>query len=383
VSGLTVEGLVKRFGSTVAVDGVSLAVADGEVVALLGPSGCGKSTLLRLIAGLEAPDAGRVLVDGHDVTALAPAERDVAMVFQSYALYPHMTVEGNVAVPLRLRKVGGDEVRRRVAETAELLGIGHLLQRRPRQLSGGQRQRVALARAIVRQPRLFLLDEPLSNLDALLRERTRRELKLLFARLGTTVVYVTHDQAEAMTLAQRVAVLRDGRIEQVGPPQEIYRRPASRFVAGFVGSPGMNLLEARAAEGRLWLSAGGQPVAGLPAPRGLEDGGVTVGLRPEDLRLARAGGGAHDGRGVEGREGEAAPPVHVAARVVVAESYGSHSVVTVALDGDGTPGPRLQVVTEPGDWRRGEAVSLAVPVERLHLFDAGDGRRLEIADLGG
>jgi multiple sugar transport system ATP-binding protein len=353
---LRIEGLSKRFGGTRAVEDVSLTAADGEVLALLGPSGCGKSTLLRLIAGLETPDAGRVRLDGADVTALAPAERDVAMVFQSYALYPHMTVEANVAVPLRLRKVARGEVRRRVDEAAALLGIGHLLDRRPRQLSGGQRQRVAVARAIVRQPRVFLLDEPLSNLDALLRERTRRELKLLFARLGTTVVYVTHDQAEGMTLADRVAVLREGRIEQVGTPAGVYRLPQTRFVAGFVGSPPMNLLPGE--------------VFGRDELRG-----VVVGVRPEDLEVEQRSTPSARGGGVERADGGLALP----ARVVLIEDLGGHGVLVLELES--AERTRVQALLPRGGESTppvpGTAVDLLLPRDRLHRFDHATGRRLD------
>ncbi|RMD78569.1 MAG: ABC transporter ATP-binding protein, partial [Gammaproteobacteria bacterium] len=243
---LALEGLGKVFpDGTAALRGVDLAVGEGELLVLVGPSGCGKSTLLRLVAGLERPSAGRVRIGGRDVTTLPPQRRDVAMVFQNYALYPHLSVAGNLAFPLRMRGVPRAQRRRRVAEVAALLGLEGLLERRPGELSGGQRQRVAMGRALVRRPQVLLLDEPLSNLDARLRVQLRAELAALQRRTGVTTLHVTHDQAEAMTLGHRVAVLRAGRLEQVGQPEALYREPATAFVAAFLGSPGMNLLAAR------------------------------------------------------------------------------------------------------------------------------------------
>jgi ABC-type sugar transport system ATPase subunit len=240
---LRIDRVTKSFGrETPAVRDVSLAVPDGEILTVLGPSGCGKSTLLRLVAGLEKADSGDISIGGRRVNDLEPKDRDIAMVFQSYALYPHMTVFDNIAASLKLRGVPRDEIRSRVEESAGKLGIQSHLRRYPRELSGGERQRVALARTLVRKPHVFLLDEPLSNLDAQLRERTRGELKSLFKQLRATVVYVTHDQVEATTLSDRVAVMREGRIEQLGTPDEIYRRPATRFVAEFVGSPSINIV---------------------------------------------------------------------------------------------------------------------------------------------
>jgi multiple sugar transport system ATP-binding protein len=235
----------KRFGAVQVVDGLNLEVQEGEFVVLLGPSGCGKTTTLRMLAGLESTSAGDILIGGERVNEVPTQHRDLAMVFQNYALYPHMTVERNIGYPLRIKKVAGPERRQRVERVAELLGIGKLLQRTPRELSGGERQRVALARAIVREPRAFLMDEPLSNLDAKLRTAMRGELKRLQHDLGTTTVYVTHDQAEAMTLAHRVAVMHDGRLQQFAPPLDIYHQPENRFVAEFVGSPGMNFIDGR------------------------------------------------------------------------------------------------------------------------------------------
>src|SRR5215212_10014476 len=244
VAGIAIRHVTKRFGGgVVAVDDVELEIEDGEFMVLVGPSGCGKSTLLRMIAGLEEVSEGSILIGGRDVTDAAPRQRDVAMVFQNYALYPHMTVRQNLGYGLRVRKTPRDERARRVDDVAQMLGLEQLLDRRPGQLSGGQQQRVAMGRAIIREPAAFLMDEPLSNLDAKLRVGMRTSLQQLHARLGTTTVYVTHDQVEAMTLGQRVAVMRDGRIQQVDAPQLLYENPANIFVAAFIGSPAMNLVE--------------------------------------------------------------------------------------------------------------------------------------------
>ena len=254
---LELAGVEKSFGATRVLHGIDLRVAEGEMIVVVGASGCGKSTLLRIVAGLEEPTAGRVRIGGRDVTALEPADRDVAMVFQNYALYPHMTVERNMAYGLRIRGLPKPEIARRVREAAELLGIGALLDRRPRQLSGGQRQRVAMGRAIVREPALFLFDEPLSNLDARLRVQMRAEIRRLQRRLGVTSLFVTHDQTEAMTLGDRLVVMHAGHAAQVATPMEIWARPADTYVAGFIGSPSMNLLEATLAEdGRRGAAAG-------------------------------------------------------------------------------------------------------------------------------
>jgi sn-glycerol 3-phosphate transport system ATP-binding protein len=280
---VTLADVSKRFGGVTALADVSLTVGRGEFCVVVGPSGCGKSTLLRVIAGLEPVSAGSVRIAGRDVTALPPRSRDVAFVFQSYALYPHLSVRDNLEFPLKVRGVGTVERRRRVAEAAQLLGLGDLLERRPVALSGGQRQRVAMGRALIRRPAVFLFDEPLSNLDARLRERMRVELVELHRSVGTTTVYVTHDQTEAMTLGERVVVMSGGRVLQVGSPRELYDTPADTFVATFLGSPAMNILsaavhhEGREATARL---AGG---ALLPAPSALPDGDVELGVRAEDL----------------------------------------------------------------------------------------------------
>jgi sn-glycerol 3-phosphate transport system ATP-binding protein/multiple sugar transport system ATP-binding protein len=277
---LTLKGIHKSFAAQPILRGIDLAVKDGEFVVLVGPSGCGKSTLLRTIAGLEAPDAGSVLIDDREVTSLPPKDRDVGMVFQSYALYPHLTVRENLSFGLSLRREPKELVTARVTEASRMLGLGELLDRYPRQLSGGQRQRVAMGRAIARRPRLFLFDEPLSNLDAALRAEVRVEIKRLHERLGATMIYVTHDQVEAMTLADRLVILNRGVIEQEGPPLEVYDRPRSRFVGSFMGSPPMNFLPARVVRGSLE----GQGILRPLAASGHE-GEVLLGVRPHDLRV--------------------------------------------------------------------------------------------------
>ena len=334
-----IENVRKQFGANRPVlEDVSITVADGEFLTLLGPSGCGKTTLLRIIAGLEWADAGRLSIGGRDVARVPPKDRDIAFVFQNYALYPHLDVEANIGMGLKLRGVPAPEIARKAKDAAGKLGLGALLQRRPAQLSGGQRQRVALARALVREPKAFLLDEPLSNLDAVLRERTRGELKLLFKRLRGTVVYVTHDQVEAMTLSDRIVVLDAGRIQQIGTPEEIYQRPANTFVATFLGAPPMNLLPREDAE-RAGL------VSGLPP------GGQTVGVRPEDVRVSDSGG----------RE----------AQVVVVEPTGAHTILT--LDCAGV----VLRAAVAGSWPASRAACrVSLPPEKLHLFAAADGRRV-------
>ncbi|TQF17295.1 ABC transporter ATP-binding protein [Myxococcus llanfairpwllgwyngyllgogerychwyrndrobwllllantysiliogogogochensis] len=286
MSEVTLSGIKKSFGPNLIVKGVDLQVGQGEFLVMVGPSGCGKTTLLRLIAGLEQVDSGEVRIGGARVNDVPPRDRDVAMVFQSYALYPHMTVRENLAFGLTLRKFPPAEIASRVAEVATMLELGHLLERKPKALSGGQRQRVAMGRAIVRRPKVFLFDEPLSNLDTALRVQMRGELARLHRRLGATMIYVTHDQVEAMTLATRVAVFNAGVLQQVGPPLELYNRPANRFVAGFLGSPAMNFLEARR-EGANLVGKGFT----LLSPSDLAPGATNllVGLRPQDLRVAALG----------------------------------------------------------------------------------------------
>ena len=344
-----------------------LSVADGELVAVVGPSGCGKSTLLRLLAGLETPTRGTIRLDGEPVNERSPQQRNVAMVFQDYALYPHRSVRGNLAFPLEMRRVPRDELRRRVEAVAGLLGIQALLERRPAELSGGERQRVAMGRALVREPSVFLLDEPLSNLDAKLRVHVRAEIAELQRRTGTTMLYVTHDQVEALTLGQRVAVLHRGRLQQVAPPRELYARPANLFVAGFVGSPPMNLLSARlgaAAGGRPALELAGQslalPDALVPAARAA--GALTLGVRPEALRVVRApGAGA------------------LRARVLHLEFLGHEVLAHLALEGGAGDALRVVARLEGGVAPAiDEAVALAVDPADLHVF-GHDGRALAAA----
>jgi ABC-type sugar transport system ATPase subunit len=318
VASVRFDHVTKRFGAIVAVDDLDLEVEDREFLVLLGPSGCGKSTALRMIAGLEEPTAGAILIGDRRVDGIDPKDRDLAMVFQSYALYPHKSVRQNIEFPLRSRKVPAAERDRLVGDAAAQLGLTNLLDRKPRQLSGGQRQRVALARAIVRRPAVFLMDEPLSNLDAKMRTSTRAELVELHAQLGTTFVYVTHDQVEAMTMANRVAVLNDGALQQVGPPQAVYDRPESVFVAQFIGSPPMNVLSAEVVDEdgtrRLRLPSGtlALTAADAAAAGGARHGTVVVGVRPEELRVAAEG---------------------LAAKVRVVESLGHERHLLCELDG--------------------------------------------------
>src|SRR5881392_981238 len=287
---LLLEHVTKVFpGGIVAVDDVSLRIADGEFIVLVGPSGCGKSTLLRMIAGLEEVSHGGISIGERDVTDLAPRDRDVAMVFQSYALYPHMSVRQNIAYGLKVRKTDKKEIERRVGEVAAMLGLEELLDRRPAHLSGGQRQRVAMGRAIVREPEAFLMDEPLSNLDAKLRVGMRASLAQLHARLGTTTIYVTHDQTEAMTLGQRVAVLRDGRVLQVDSPQRLYRDPADVFVAAFIGTPAMNLVEATIDGSEITFGGHRIPLAPGRVPPGRAGSRVILGIRPESFASSAGG----------------------------------------------------------------------------------------------
>ena len=321
----------------VAARGVELAIEDGEFMVLVGPSGCGKSTALRMIAGLETPTRGRVLIGDRDVTEVPPQERDVAMVFQSYALYPHMTVRDNLGFGLRMRGTPPARITERVDAAAKALGLGAVLDRKPGQLSGGQRQRVALGRAIVREPMVFLFDEPLSNLDAKLRLETRAELARLHRRLAATMVYVTHDQEEALTLGSRVAVMNEGVVEQVGPPLEVYRRPETVFMATFVGSPAMNLL----------------PAELLPGT-----GRGTLGVRPHDVAVVAAGAGDTD------------------ALVDVVEPRGSELLLYLRLGSTGD-GPEIRVITPPDlDVVPDRVVGLRLDRGRLHFFDEASGKRI-------
>ena len=342
----------KRFASQAqaAVRGLSLSIPDRELLVLLGPSGCGKTTALRMLAGLEEPDGGDIRIAGKSVVGLEPKDRDVALVFQSYALYPHLSARDNIGYPLKVRSLSRTEQQAKIERVAEMLAIGHLLPRRPAQLSGGEQQRVALARAIVREPQVFLMDEPLSNLDAKLRVHTRTELKSLQRELGTTMVFVTHDQAEAMSLAHRIAVLSQGELQQIGTPDEVYDRPANVFVAEFIGSPPMNLLEATR-DGDWVVASGGWRI---PVPTGVDtasNGGLTVGLRPEGIEIV----------------GDGQP-----AEVVAVEPFGSEVIVDVRI---GTQA--LKIRTAP-DVRPapGSTVALRATPAAVRLFDRTSGAAL-------
>jgi multiple sugar transport system ATP-binding protein len=363
-----------------AVEDISLAIGDGEFMVLVGPSGCGKSTLLRMVAGLEDVTEGAVRIGDRDVTELAPRHRDIAMVFQNYALYPHMDVRRNLGYGLKVRKVPKPEVDRRVSEVAEMLGLDQLLDRRPAALSGGQRQRVAMGRAIVREPAAFLMDEPLSNLDAKLRVDMRASLARLHERLGVTTVYVTHDQVEAMTLGQRVAVMRDGRIQQVDTPQQLYLRPVNLFVAAFIGSPSMNLVEATVSGDAVEFAGFSLPLDPVRRPRN-GAGRVILGIRPEsfeDAALADA----------------SLPQVEVG--VTVLEELGSDAHVIFTLDAPRVEAEELRAAQDDEDpalivddravWnarvdaktraRTGGAVTLAVDTSQLYFFDPHNGQSL-------
>ncbi len=353
---VVIRDLNKKFDEVHAVKDVNLDIRDKEFVVLVGPSGCGKTTTLRMVAGLESVSSGRILIDDTVVNELPPMDRDIAMVFQNYALYPHMSVYDNMAFGLKMRKFDKAEIRKRVHEAAEILGIQDYLRRKPRQLSGGQRQRVALGRAIVRHPQVFLFDEPLSNLDAKLRVQMRVELKKLHERLGTTAIYVTHDQVEAMTLGDRVVVMRDGWVQQVGEPMELYNQPANRFVAGFIGSPAMNFAPVRLiAEGdAIWAEGEGIRFKVPEAARGRVARAVgrqvTFGIRPEDLRVAR--------------DGEA-QDLGLDAAVEVVERLGSEILLDVAV------GPVTMVASvEPTVTAKvHDRLRLALNPDRLHFFD--------------
>ena len=368
MASVTLANVTKRFGDVVALSDLSLTVTDGEFVVLLGPSGCGKSTVLRLIAGLDDANAGTVSIGGRDVGALRPDERDVAMVFQNYALYPHMSVRQNIEFPLRCRRVPRDERNDLVTDAADSLGVTALLERRPVQLSGGQRQRVALARALVRRPSVFLLDEPLSNLDAKLRVQTREQLVELHQHLRTTMIYVTHDQVEAMTMADRIAVIDQGRIQQIGEPQEVYDHPDTTFVARFIGNPPMNCVPGRVAIGPdgttiVALAGGSVPITADVSPRLVGDAGrsgadagrdVTLGLRPEHLARRADGSITATLLGVELLGAEQ----HLLCRL----ADGNVLVVRESTVGP-TPDP-------------GSEIRLAADPDDVHLFDAGTGDRI-------
>jgi multiple sugar transport system ATP-binding protein len=365
MSAVSLRGVHKRYGKVVAVHGIDLEIQSGEFIVFVGPSGCGKSTLMRMVAGLEEITEGEIAIGGRVVNDLDPRDRDIAMVFQDYALYPNKTVRENMAFGLRLRKAAAAEIDRLVADAAQTLQITHLLERLPKELSGGQRQRVAMGRAMVRDPAVFLFDEPLSNLDALLRHQVRAEIKRLHQRVKSTVIYVTHDQVEAMTLADRIVVLKDGRIVQVGTPDEIYHQPQHRFVAEFTGSPPMNLIDVTVAPGGDWpaLMLPGQHRvmteaamgAALRARAGLP---VVLGIRPEDVQLR--------GKGTP----EAWPSLNLVVNLV--EPLGAENVVHFAL-GEHDLTARMPNAHRP---TLGSQVELALDPQCLRLFDAETGAAL-------
>ena len=334
------------------VKDISLDVQEGEFLTLLGPSGCGKSTLLRLIAGLEPPTRGKVMINGRDVSRVGPGKRNIAMVFQSYALYPHMTVYENIAAGLKLRHMPSDEIQRRVEDVSHKLGLENLMDRKPGQMSGGQRQRVALGRALVRQPDVFLLDEPLSNLDALLREQVRADLKQIFDQQQTPVVYVTHDQTEAMTLSSKVAVLSNGYLQQLAPPQEIYNRPANQFVAGFVGSPQMNLLTLNCEGNNAVLGNSRIPLPSLPTPPSQ----IVMGIRPEDVNLAKP----------EDR-------VTISGRIFLVENLGMQNLISVRVNNSEL---RIRALLPAHQLWEGEDITLTVQPQAIHWFDVQNGDRI-------
>jgi multiple sugar transport system ATP-binding protein len=370
------ESVTKVFGDgTRAVDGLDLDIADGEFMVLVGPSGCGKTTALRMAAGLEEISDGSVRIGDRVVNDLTPKHRDIAMVFQSYALYPHLTVRDNIAFPLKLAKLAKDEIRRRVGDAAGILGLEPYLGRKPRALSGGQRQRVAMGRAIVRQPKAFLMDEPLSNLDAKLRVQMRADIKKLQSDLGVTTIYVTHDQVEAMTMGDRVAVMRKGKLQQVAPPEELYDHPVNVFVAGFIGSPAMNILQARIENGAAVVGEARLPLHGVAGHEGQE---VLIGIRPEgfeDAALANGGDGPRLRGRVELREAlgsEVLVHFSTAGRLAATDE-----LLELAEDvGDDRAAERATLVgrfSPKTRVREGDTIEVAVDLDSLHVFDAKTG----------
>ena len=350
MSDLQLKSVIKRYGSVEVIHGIDLEIKSGEFCVFVGPSGCGKSTLLRMISGLEGITGGDVVIDGAVVNDVPAAQRELAMVFQSYALYPHMSVRGNLSFGLENLKMPKAEISRRVEEAARMLRIEAYLNRRPGQLSGGQRQRVAIGRAVVREPKIFLFDEPLSNLDAELRVTMRREIGNLHRRLGNTMIYVTHDQVEAMTMADKIAVLRDGRLEQFGTPLELFNNPDNRFVAGFIGSPAMNFLKGEIAEGGVALAAGGHIPLGPRSGVGQGDA-IELGIRPRDISIAKTGG--------------------VKGEVTEVEQLGSESYIFVTL-----PSGEPLVIHQAGqtDIAIGQTVAVKLAPEAVHIFRADTGR---------
>ncbi|MBN9371450.1 sn-glycerol-3-phosphate ABC transporter ATP-binding protein UgpC [Hydrogenophaga sp. YM1] len=364
MSYLQLQKVAKRFGDVQVVQAMDLSAEAGEFIVLVGASGCGKSTTLRMIAGLESPSSGHIVIDGRDVTAATPADRDIAMVFQNYALYPHMNVAQNMSFALELARTPKAVITERVQAAAQVLNIQHLLERKPRELSGGQRQRVAMGRAIVREPKVFLFDEPLSNLDAKLRGHMRIEIALLHRRLGKTTVYVTHDQVEAMTLADRIVVMDQGRIQQMGSPDEVFNRPLNRFVAGFIGSPTMNFLDAEVQDGGGPLRFVGRdfacevPAAMAPHARRFTGRPVVLGVRPQALRL----GASEHGLGLR-------------LQVKVCEYLGTESVLSGSLPGEAGE----LTLSAPGNHTGliNQTVAVHAPLDSLHAFEPGEhGRSL-------
>ena len=348
MANVEVVDIRKNFAAVEIIKGINISIDEGEFVTLVGPSGCGKSTLLRMIAGLEQISGGELRIGGKRVNDLPPKERDIAMVFQSYALYPHLTVAENMSFSLMLRKAGKSEIEAKVSRAAKILGLDPLLHRYPRELSGGQRQRVAMGRAIVRDPQVFLFDEPLSNLDAKLRVHMRAEIKNLHQRLKTTTVYVTHDQIEAMTMADKIVVLNAGHVEQIGAPIDLYDKPDNVFVAGFIGSPAMNLLRGVVRGGRFIAKDGGS----WPLERtDLEGRDITYGIRPENMRIAADG---------------------VSAQVDVIEPTGSETHVSLSIGGQHA----LLLIRERIALQVGETISVMPDISKVHVFDGSTGRRL-------
>jgi len=351
---VTFDHLVKRYsGDVLAVNDLNLEIHDGEFLVLVGPSGCGKTTALRCVAGLEEISEGRLLIGDRVVNDVPSKDRNIAMVFQSYALYPHMSVYDNLAFGLKLRKTPKAEIERRVKETGGLLGLANLLDRKPKALSGGQRQRVALGRAIVREPSVFLMDEPLSNLDAKLRVETRANIARLHQRLGTTTIYVTHDQVEAMTMGDRIAVMRDGLLQQTGTPQELYDHPSNVFVAGFIGSPAMNFATTTVADGALAMGSQQIALTGRPAEIAKQrTSGTTLlmGFRPEHLDIAGS-----EGNGV----------IRIPAQVDVVEYLGNEELLHTQIEG----GEVVALVPSDRQVKPGDKVDLTIPADKLHLFD--------------
>ncbi len=359
MSGVTLKNVVKRYGGVKAVDDLSIEIRDKEFAVLVGPSGCGKTTALRMIAGLETVSSGEIYIGDTRVNDMAPKDRDIAMVFQSYALYPHMSIRENMGFGLKIRKLPQSEIDARVREAADILGLGELLERKPKELSGGQRQRVAVGRAIVRKPKLFLFDEPLSNLDAKLRVAMRAEISKLHRRLGATIIYVTHDQVEAMTMADRIFILHQGVLQQSGDPMDVYARPANRFVAGFIGSPAMNFIEARAVEenGGLFVEAGEfrvrVPETFRPRLQPYVGRRVVFGVRPEDI-VAHDPAASIDGNTVTTRADVVEP---LGSEIFAHLTCGAHSIVA-----------RMEVPERP--LHVGATLDVDLRMAKTHVFDA-------------